>query len=179
MNILLVCGGVGGSKLALGFYKLRNKIPFSILTNTADDFEHLGLYISPDIDTVTYTLADVVNKDQGWGRDKESWNMLEELSILGGEDWFKLGDKDLSVHIYRTILLKQGKTLSEITEIISKKFNIKVPIFPIDGETLKQKGMQEGQSLGNALKTLEKEWINNNFKISDERVEEIIKVNSN
>tara|TARA_Y100000590_G_scaffold240773_1_gene270794 strand:+ start:465 stop:1385 length:921 start_codon:yes stop_codon:yes gene_type:complete len=134
MNILLVCGGVGGSKLALGFYKLRNKIPFSILTNTADDFEHLGLYISPDIDTVTYTLADVVNKDQGWGRDKESWNMLEELSNLGGEDWFKLGDKDLSVHIYRTILLKQGKTLSEITEIISKKFNVKVPIFPMSND---------------------------------------------
>ena len=119
MKSLLICGGVGGAKLAYGFY---NSIPhdaFDILVNTGDDFIHLGLHVSPDLDTVIYTLSEEVEVSQGWGRQNESWNMLNELKTLEGDTWFQLGDKDLATHFIRTSMLNDGKSLTDITAHIA------------------------------------------------------------
>jgi len=112
---LAITGGVGGAKLALGLAHVLAPEEVLFVVNTGDDFEHLGLTICPDLDTLTYTLADLSNKELGWGRADESWNFLGTLSALGGEVWFRLGDRDLALHIQRTQRLKQGATLSEVT----------------------------------------------------------------
>ena len=114
MKYLLICGGVGGAKLALGFSKSIDSDLIDIVVNTGDDFNHLGLYICPDLDTVTYTLSDQVDLKKGWGRSKESWQMLTELDSMGGDTWFQLGDKDLATHIYRTFNLSKGKKLTDL-----------------------------------------------------------------
>ena len=131
MKSLLICGGVGGAKLAYGFY---NSIPhdaFDVLVNTGDDFIHLGLHVSPDLDTVIYTLSEEVEVSQGWGRQNESWNMLNELKTLEGDTWFQLGDKDLATHFIRTSMLNDGKSLTDITAHIASRFGIKSNIFPM------------------------------------------------
>ena len=101
-NYLLLCGGVGGAKLALGFKNSIDPDNLTIAVNTGDDFTHLGLRICPDLDTVMYTLAGESDTSKGWGRKDESWNMLSALSAMEGETWFQLGDKDLATHIQRT-----------------------------------------------------------------------------
>ena len=116
MKYLLICGGVGGAKLALGFSKAIDSNSIDIVVNTGDDFNHLGLYVCPDLDTVTYTLSDKVDLKKGWGGSKESWQMLAELDSMGGDTWFQLGDKDLATHIYRTFNLSKGKKLTEVSE---------------------------------------------------------------
>ena len=103
----------------------------TVVANTGDDFVHLGFNISPDLDTVMYTLADVSNKDLGWGQVGESWNFLDSLSSLGGETWFQLGDKDLATHVVRTQMLTEGKTLSEVTAYLSEQLNIKHLLVPM------------------------------------------------
>ena len=95
-NYLLLCGGVGGAKLALGFKNSIDPTSLTIVVNTGDDFTHLGLRICPDLDTVMYTLAGESDTSKGWGRKDESWNMLSALSAMEGETWFQLGDKDLA-----------------------------------------------------------------------------------
>ena len=102
-KVVALSGGIGGAKLALGLYHVLGPGRLTVVTNTADDFEHLGLYISPDTDTVMYTLAGVSNKELGWGRERETWSFMEALAELGGEGWFRLGDRDLAVHVMRTI----------------------------------------------------------------------------
>jgi LPPG:FO 2-phospho-L-lactate transferase len=121
---LAITGGVGGAKLALGLAHVLSPHEVLFVVNTGDDFEHLGLTICPDIDTLTYTLANLSNKDLGWGRGDESWNFLETLNALGGEAWFKLGDRDLALHIHRTQRLKQGATLSEVTAELAARLGI-------------------------------------------------------
>src|SRR5262249_45717727 len=101
-KILALAGGVGGAKLALGLADTLAGDGLTIVVNTADDFEHLGLSISPDLDTVMYTLARVANPETGWGRRDESWNALAALGEIGGDTWFRLGDRDLATHIERT-----------------------------------------------------------------------------
>src|SRR5207237_864836 len=101
--------GVGGAKLALGLAGVLPNEALTVVVNTADDFEHLGLAISPDLDTVMYTLAGVANPETGWGRRDESWTVMETLAQLGGETWFRLGDKDLATHIERTRRLNSGE----------------------------------------------------------------------
>jgi len=130
-RILALCGGVGGAKLALGLSHLVAPEKLTIVVNSGDDFEHLGLLICPDIDTVTYTLAGVVHPGQGWGRTGESWNALAELERHGGEAWFRLGDKDLGLHLMRRALLDQGRTLSEVTAALTSSFGIKHMIAPM------------------------------------------------
>ena len=131
MKSLLICGGVGGAKLAYGFYNSIPRDAFDILVNTGDDFIHLGLHVSPDLDTVIYTLSDEVEVSQGWGRHNESWNMLNELKTLEGDTWFQLGDKDLATHFIRTSMLNDGKSLTDITAHIAGRFGIKSNIFPM------------------------------------------------
>jgi len=134
---IALCGGVGGAKLALGLDHVLRYEELNIVVNTADDFQHLGFYISPDIDTLLYTLSDLNNKEQGWGREDESWNFMAACETLGIESWFQLGDRDLATHVFRTQGYKQGLTLSEITKLISQQLKIKSKIIPMSDDSVK------------------------------------------
>ena len=100
--VVALSGGVGGAKLALGLSRVLPADELLVIANTGDDFAHLGLKICPDIDTLTYVLAGLDNTDQGWGRRDETWSFMETITALGGEDWFRLGDRDLALHVERT-----------------------------------------------------------------------------
>ena len=130
--ILALAGGVGGAKLAAGLEGAVDR-PEDLLTvvNTGDDFEHLGLSICPDLDTVTYTLSGRANPETGWGLAGESWDFLEALGALGGEDWFRLGDRDLATHVERTRRLRAGETLSEVTSHLTARLGVPSRIAPM------------------------------------------------
>ena len=129
--MLALCGGVGGAKLALGLTKVLAPEQLTIVVNTGDDFEHLGLTVCPDLDTVTYTLAGLNNVETGWGRRDESWQCLEVLEQLGAETWFRLGDRDLGIHLARRALLQQDRSLSEATALITSRLGIDHSIVPM------------------------------------------------
>ena len=130
-KVLALSGGVGGAKLALGLSHVLAPDQLEIVANTGDDFEHLGLYISPDIDTIMYTLAGLSDTNRGWGVEGETWNFLSALKGLGGPDWFQLGDKDLAVHIYRSNMLKDGMSLSQATAKLQAGLGVKHKIIPM------------------------------------------------
>lgn len=130
LKVVVLAGGVGGAKLVDGLAQVIEKENLSVVVNVGDDFEYLGLYISPDIDTVFYTLAGLANPITGWGRDNETWEVLNEIRSYNGADWFAIGDKDLALHIVRTAHLKNGLNLSAITDKFCKLKNIRVKIFP-------------------------------------------------
>ena len=111
-HVLAVCGGIGGAKLALGLYRVLPPHGLTVVVNTGDDFVHLGLHVSPDLDTVLYTLAGWSDPVRGWGRADEAWQFMEALEALGGPAWFRLGDRDLAMHALRTQWLQQGETLT-------------------------------------------------------------------
>jgi LPPG:FO 2-phospho-L-lactate transferase len=129
--IVALAGGVGGARLAAGLAKLLPPAELTIVVNTGDDFEHLGLAISPDLDTVMYTLAGVHNPATGWGQRDETWHFMEALEKLGGDTWFRLGDRDLAVHVQRTQSLSRGETLSATTAMLSHRFGVKHSIVPM------------------------------------------------
>ena len=129
-------GGVGGAKLSLGLAHLLGE-RLTVIVNTGDDFEHLGLHISPDVDTAIYTLAGVVNPDTGWGRRDETWTFMAALQGLGGPNWFKLGDADLATHVERTRRLRSGETLTSITAHLARSFGVKSRILPMSDEPLR------------------------------------------
>ena len=133
-KVLAVTGGVGGAKLCLGLAQILDPEQLAFVVNIGDDFEHFGLHISPDIDTLTYTLAGLSNQQQGWGREGETWNFIEAMRTLGGDAWFNLGDADLALHIFRTEHLKQGKSLSEVTAMIAERVGIKHRMFPVSDQ---------------------------------------------
>lgn len=124
-------GGVGGAKLALGLTRTLPAEDLTIIANTGDDFEHLGLTICPDIDTLTYTLAGISNPETGWGRDGETWQFMASLDTLGGETWFRLGDRDLATHVERSRRLAAGETLTDLTEDIRQRLGIGPCIVPM------------------------------------------------
>jgi LPPG:FO 2-phospho-L-lactate transferase len=130
-HYLALCGGVGGAKLALGLSHILDPEQLTIVVNTGDDFEHLGLTICPDIDTVSYTLAGLVQPAQGWGRDAESFAALDTVKRLGGETWFRLGDKDIGLHLMRRMLLAEGLSLSTVTARIARQLGISHEITPM------------------------------------------------
>ncbi len=134
---LALTGGVGGAKLALGLSQLLTAEQLSFAVNTGDDFEHLGLHISPDIDTLVYTLSGQSNPDTGWGRRDESWQFMQSLEQLGGETWFRLGDRDLAMHIQRTRQLAAGKSLTEITNRLAKALGIEHQILPMSDDPVR------------------------------------------
>ncbi len=145
---LAISGGVGGAKLALGLSHILKPNQLNIVANTGDDFEHLGLNICPDLDTVMYTLADLGNKETGWGQAGESWNFLAALESLGGESWFRLGDRDMATHTIRTGLLREGKSLSEVTESLCLSLGIRHPIIPMsDSPVSTQVQIENGEIL--------------------------------
>ena len=131
MKIVALAGGVGGAKLAHGLAQILKPEELTIIVNTGDDFEHYGLYICPDLDTVCYTLAGLANPETGWGRVDESWNAIENASKLGGLDWFKLGDRDLGTHLERTRRMKEGDSLSKITRDFCKAWGIQHTVLPM------------------------------------------------
>jgi LPPG:FO 2-phospho-L-lactate transferase len=131
MHITALAGGVGGAKLAHGLAQILPPEDLTIIVNTGDDFEHLGLYICPDLDTVCYTLAGLANPETGWGRMNETWNAFENFSKLGGPDWFRLGDQDLGTHLERTRRLKGGDPLSQITKDFCKTWGIQQNVIPM------------------------------------------------
>ena len=137
MKIVALAGGVGGAKLAHGLAQILKPEDLTIIVNTGDDFEHYGLYICPDLDTVCYTLAGIANSETGWGRAEESWNAIENLSKLGGLDWFKLGDKDLGTHLERTRRLKEGFSLSQITKDFCKAWGIQNGVVPMSDQPVR------------------------------------------
>jgi LPPG:FO 2-phospho-L-lactate transferase len=131
---VLLSGGVGGAKLALGLSRILDPGALTIITNTGDDFDHLGLRICPDIDTLLYTLAGLANAEQGWGRHQETWTFMAALKSLGGEDWFNLGDGDLALHIARTQALGAGRTLSAFTANTAARWGISSQIIPMSDD---------------------------------------------
>lgn len=134
MKIVALAGGVGGAKLADGLARILPAEDLTIIVNTGDDFNHFGLRICPDVDTVCYTLAGLANPLTGWGRADETWNTMDSLTRLGGPDWFNLGDRDLGTHLERTRRLKQGSLLSEITRDFCQSWGIAPAIFPMSDD---------------------------------------------
>ena len=137
-RVVAICGGVGGVKLALGLSRAVGS-DLTVVVNTGDDFEHLGLAISPDLDTVLYTLAGVSNKELGWGRADESWSFMEALRHLGGEAWFQLGDRDLALHIQRTHQLRSGSSLTSVMQMAARRHNIAATILPMSNDPVRTK----------------------------------------
>jgi LPPG:FO 2-phospho-L-lactate transferase len=136
-KILAITGGVGGAKLALGLAKVLGPEQVMFAVNVGDDFEHLGLHISPDIDSLTYALAEQNNQELGWGRAGETWQFIETLGSLGGEDWFRLGDKDLALHMRRRQLLDTGAALSHATTEITRRMGITHAVVPISDDPIR------------------------------------------
>ncbi|MFT4564389.1 MAG: LPPG:FO 2-phospho-L-lactate transferase [Gammaproteobacteria bacterium] len=134
---LAVSGGVGGAKLCLGLATILSPDDVTFVVNTADDFEHLGLHISPDLDTLTYTLAGLSNREMGWGRQGETWNFIAALKQFGGESWFNLGDSDLAIHVMRTQMLNNGATLTETTAALTRSVGIEHTVLPMSNDPVR------------------------------------------
>ena len=135
--ITVLSGGVGAARFLRGLVDVVDPASVTVIGNTADDEEFLGLHVSPDIDTVVYTLADVVDPETGWGIAGDSYALLEQAARLGEETWFKLGDKDLATHLLRTRLLHAGRTLSEATAEIARAFGLSCRLLPISDERVR------------------------------------------
>lgn len=135
-KMLALCGGIGGAKLALGLYRVFGP-QLAVIVNTGDDFEHLGLNISPDLDTVLYTLGGLADPERGWGRAGETWEFMTALRGLGEETWFQLGDRDLAMHVARTDWLRSGRTLSTFTARVAREFGIRATILPMSDGPLR------------------------------------------
>jgi LPPG:FO 2-phospho-L-lactate transferase len=136
-HVIALCGGVGGAKLAFGLAQVLPPEALSIAVNTGDDFEHLGLHVSPDIDTVAYTLAGLSDRERGWGLAGETWNFMASLRRLGGETWFQLGDQDLAMHVERTRRLAAGETLSQVTAALTAALGIRHPVIPMSDQPVR------------------------------------------
>jgi LPPG:FO 2-phospho-L-lactate transferase len=137
-RIVALAGGVGGAKLADGLAKVLGD-RLVVVVNTGDDFEHLGLHISPDLDTVMYTLAGIANKEQGWGLSGETWTFMEQVARLGGPDWFRLGDRDIATHAIRTDRLRAGDTLTAVTADLCRALGILPQLLPMSDQSVRTK----------------------------------------
>jgi LPPG:FO 2-phospho-L-lactate transferase len=134
VKVAVLTGGVGGAKFVLGLERCGLVEDLVAIVNTGDDFRHLGLHVSPDIDTLLYTLSGKANAAQGWGREGESWNFLDALRSLGGPDWFRLGDGDLALHVLRSHRLTAGESLSAITADFARHWGIQTRILPMSDD---------------------------------------------
>ncbi len=132
--IVVLAGGVGAARFLQGLVQIVPQERITVIGNTGDDREFYGLHVSPDLDIVTYTLADAVNEAQGWGIRGDTYNTMRQLTAYGNEDWFLLGDRDLATHIHRTNLLRQGKTLSEVTDDLRARFGLAIRLLPMSDQ---------------------------------------------
>ena len=135
--ILALAGGVGGARLAHGLAQVLAPEELTIVVNSGDDFLHLGLHVSPDLDTVMYTLAGMNDPQKGWGIANESWNFMENLEKLGGETWFQLGDRDLATNVERTRRLGDEQSLSAVTEYLCRRLNVQHRVAPMSDEPVR------------------------------------------
>jgi LPPG:FO 2-phospho-L-lactate transferase len=136
-HYLALSGGVGGAKLAFGLAQVLPAGSLVVAVNVGDDFEHLGLTICPDLDTVLYTLSGRVHPEQGWGRADETWSVREELQRLGGETWFRLGDRDIALHLLRRQMLQQGLKLGEVSTELARRLGIAATVLPVSDDRLR------------------------------------------
>ena len=136
-TVLALAGGIGGAKLVLGLARVLDDGELAVVGNTGDDFDHLGLAISPDLDTLLYTLAGLADPSRGWGRRDETWRFMEALGQLGGPTWFRLGDADLALHIERTRRLAAGETLSAVTHRLSRSLDVATRILPMTDDPVR------------------------------------------
>jgi len=136
-TVVALCGGVGGAKLALGLYRVLAPGRLIVAVNTGDDFAHLGLHVSPDLDTVMYTLAGLDNPETGWGRCHESWGFMAALEALGGESWFRLGDGDLATHVERTRRLAAGESLTAVCADFAQRLGIHARLLPMSDDPVR------------------------------------------
>jgi LPPG:FO 2-phospho-L-lactate transferase len=136
-HVIALCGGVGGAKLAFGLARVLGPGRLTIVCNTGDDFEHLGLHVSPDIDTVVYTLSELSDRERGWGLAGETWNFMDQVRRFGGADWFNLGDRDLAMHVQRTQRLRAGERLTTITAALSGALGIAHRLLPMSDEPVR------------------------------------------
>ncbi len=137
MKITALAGGVGGAKLVHGLAQILPPEDLAIIVNTGDDFEHFGLYICPDLDTICYTLAGLANPETGWGRADETWRAMENLRRLGAPDWFNLGDQDLATHLERTRRLREGESLSQVTRHFCQAWGVKQAVLPMSDQPVR------------------------------------------
>jgi LPPG:FO 2-phospho-L-lactate transferase len=135
-TVVAICGGVGGAKLALGLQHLVGE-RLTVVVNVGDDFEHMGLRICPDLDTVIYTLGGLSDEVRGWGRAGETWNFMEATRQLGGESWFALGDRDLALHVERTRRLAAGESLTGIIANLAKTLGIAPQLLPVSDDPIR------------------------------------------
>ncbi len=147
--IVALCGGVGAARLLRGMVEVVSPDRITAVVNTADDTDLHGLHISPDLDTVMYTLADVINPDTGWGLKGETWRVMESLERLGGITWFNLGDQDLATHCYRTQRLSEGATLGQVTAELARSFGVGVRLVPVTDDLLRTRvQLSDGPEIG-------------------------------
>jgi LPPG:FO 2-phospho-L-lactate transferase len=135
-KIVALAGGTGGAKLADGLARVLGE-KLCVIVNTGDDFEHLGLPISPDLDTVMYTLAGIANPQTGWGIAGDSWNFIDQVGRLGGPAWFRLGDRDVATHVMRAARLKAGDTLSSVTAALCKALGVAATLLPMSDDPVR------------------------------------------
>ena len=133
-RVVALSGGVGGAKLVDGLARVLAPDALTVIINTGDDFRHLGLWISPDIDSVLYALAGLSDPLRGWGRRDETWKFMEAIRGLGGPDWFMLGDLDLAMHVRRTQLLGEGNSLTQVTADIARSLRVGARLLPMSDD---------------------------------------------
>lgn len=138
---IILSGGVGGAKLVLGMSHILAPEQLTVVTNTGDDFDHYGLRICPDTDTALYTLSGLSDQEKGWGRAEETWRFMQAIKDLGGEDWFNLGDTDLALHLIRTQSLAEGKTLTQVTQMLANTMGIHLTLLPMTNDRVTTKVM--------------------------------------
>ncbi|MEK9655430.1 MAG: 2-phospho-L-lactate transferase CofD family protein, partial [Halieaceae bacterium] len=122
--LVLLSGGGGGARLAAALSKCTVQRPVIVVTNTGDDFEHLGLLICPDTDSVLYATSGKLDRARGWGREGESWQVLDAIQGMAGPSWFQLGDKDLALHLLRAEQLRKGSDLAAVTQVLSERLGV-------------------------------------------------------
>lgn len=136
-GVVALSGGIGGAKLALGLSRVLDPARLLVVANTGDDFVHLGLCISPDVDTLVYTLAGVVDPERGWGLRDETWHFMEALGRLGGDGWFRLGDGDLAMHVERTRRLAAGDGLAAVTAALAARLGVASRVLPMSDDPVR------------------------------------------
>jgi LPPG:FO 2-phospho-L-lactate transferase len=137
VRVVLLAGGGGGARLARGLQDVLEPGELTVVANVGDDVEVLGLHVSPDLDSLLYTLTGLIDEERGWGRDDETWNALASASAWGGEDWFRLGDLDLGLHLVRTAALRAGTPLSSITADLAARVELRTRILPATDDRLR------------------------------------------
>lgn len=137
MNVAVLSGGVGGARFLRGVVEVADPAAVSVVGNVGDDVEVLGLHVSPDLDSILYALAGVADDERGWGRAGETWNALEAVGQLGGETWFRLGDRDLGLHLVRTQALRAGEALSSVTARLARALGLEATVLPATDDRLR------------------------------------------